>query len=49
MLELALIFLAGCIANRVGASIVRRLPDESPLKRPGAVIFGGPGPWRPPK
>lgn len=48
-MELLLALLAGFVVNRAGASIVRRMDDSNPLKRPGAVIFGGPGPWRPPK
>lgn len=47
MIELLIALAVGMAVNRAGARWVRNLPDDSPYKRPGAVIFGGPGPWRP--
>lgn len=44
MIELAIAALVGFVVNRAGARWVRNLPEDSPLKRPGYVIFGGGGP-----
>jgi hypothetical protein len=47
MLELIIyagLFVVGMAANRAGAKWVRSLPDDSKLKRPGFVVFGGGGP-----
>ncbi len=49
MIELLIAVIAGAVANRAGARWVRSLPDTSMFKGPGVVIFGGPGPWRPPQ
>ena len=43
-MELLIALVVGMALNRAGAKYVRSLPDESPLKRPGMVIFGGGGP-----
>ncbi len=49
MIELLIALIVGAAANRAGAKWVRSLPEDSPFKRPGAVIFGGggPGPVKP--
>lgn len=44
MLSLIYAAIAGAVANRAGAKIVRSLPDSSKLKRPGVILFGGGGP-----
>lgn len=44
MLELILAFIVGAAVNRAGAKYISSLPEDSPFKRPGAVIFGGGGP-----
>lgn len=48
-MELLLALLVGFVVNRAGARWARNLPDDSPYKGPGAVIFGGggPGPVKP--
>ena len=47
MLTYALLALAGALVNRTGAKWARSLPDDSKLKKPAVIIFGGPPP-RPP-
>ena len=44
MIELLIALAVGMALNRAGAKAVSKLPEDSPFKRPGAVIFGGGGP-----
>lgn len=43
-MELLIALVVGMALNRAGAKWVRSLPEDSKLRRPGAVIFGGGGP-----
>ncbi len=43
-MEILIALVVGMVLNRAGAKYVRSLPEESPLKRPGVIIFGGGGP-----
>ena len=42
-MELLIALIVGMALNRAGAKWIRSLPEESPLKKPGVVIFGGGG------
>jgi hypothetical protein len=44
MIELLIAVVVGAVANRAGAKWARSLPDDSKLKRPAFVVFGGGGP-----
>lgn len=43
-MELLIALVVGMALNRAGAKWARKLPDDSKLKKPGFVIFGGGGP-----